>query len=133
MIGGIVIAVACFAAVFAVTARFLPAFMRFASSPQKQISAVRRRLRSCSQRIVRRLSSPTRQATKTVALRFALRSAETAQSPAFVSWLHPHASEQVHIHGTLSTFLDWRTQVLEPFLRREHAQQLCEKAYPIHS
>jgi len=36
MIGGIVIAVACVAAVFAVTARFLPAFMRFASSPQSR-------------------------------------------------------------------------------------------------
>jgi hypothetical protein len=36
MIGGIVIAVACFAAVFAVTARFLPAFMSFASSPQNR-------------------------------------------------------------------------------------------------
>jgi hypothetical protein len=36
MIGGMVMAVACFAAVFAVTARFLPAFMRFASSPQNR-------------------------------------------------------------------------------------------------
>jgi len=36
MIGGIVVAVACFSAVFAVTARFLPALLRFLSSPQSR-------------------------------------------------------------------------------------------------